>query len=98
MTEEPAFCQHPVSLRMNAGLDVHRSRFTAIELEGREEVYVFERFHLPSGKQVQSSFPKCLDAHHAGQHRGAVNLMIMKKRLTVRIQSRLEGVTIRQAE
>ncbi len=74
-------------MRMNSGFNSNLARFAAVELEGREEVYVFDRLDPPSGKQAECSFGECLDAHHAGQNRSAVNLMIMKERLSRRVES-----------
>ena len=77
---------------MNACLNLDGAGFAAIELEGRKEAYVFDRFNMPSGKQTQSCFRKGFDAHYTGEHWSTVDLMVMKEWLIVRIQSCLDGI------
>ena len=75
---------------MNGRLDRHRARFVPVELERRQEVHVFDRLDMPAGKQAQGSFGKRLDAHDTGQHRRAVNLVIVQERLNRRVQRGLD--------
>ena len=74
---------------MSGALDDHGTRFMAVELEGREEIHVFDGLDMPAGKHAQSGFGEGFDSHDTGQHRRAVNLMIVKEGLNLRIERSL---------
>ena len=57
------------------------ARLVPIELERRQEIYLFDRLDMPAGKHDSEQLPQSLDAHDAGQHRRAVDLMIVQERL-----------------
>ena len=71
----------PSPLRMEHRLDRHRARLVPVELERRQEVHILDRFDMPAGEHGQGRFRKSLDAHDAGQHRRAVDLVIVQERL-----------------
>jgi hypothetical protein len=79
---------------MGSSLNLYPARFASIELEWGEEVYIFNGVDVPPGKQAQSGFRKRLDAHHSGQHRSSVDLVIVQEWLFVWIQSCFDRAAI----
>src|SRR5208282_2935684 len=84
--KQAAIGDQAVSVRMNHCLDRQRAGLAPVELERRQEVYLFNRLDMPVRKQAQGSLGERLDAHDAGQHWRAVNLMVVQKRLNGRIE------------
>src|SRR6266568_4861717 len=88
---QAAVRQQSVTLRMNHCFDCYRARLAAVELEGSQEVYVTDGFNMPAGNKALSSLCESLNAHHAGQHRGAIDLMVVQERLDGWIERSLDG-------
>src|SRR6266566_1851798 len=86
LSDQAAFRQQLFYVRTNLGFNLYLARLSAIKLEGRKKVDVFNGFDVPSRKQAESGFGEGLDPHHAGEYRSAVNLMVMKEGLSVRVQ------------
>ena len=82
---------------MNHRLDCQRARLIPVELERRKKVHIFDSFHMPARKHPEGGFGKGFDAHHAGQHGRAVDLMIVQERLNVWVERRLDGEAVVKA-
>src|SRR5271167_2375356 len=74
---------------MKHGLDGHFARLAAVELERRQEVYLFHCADMPAGKQRLASFTEGLDSHNPRKHGRAIDLVIVQEGLDGRIQRRL---------
>ena len=58
-----------------------RARLVAVELERREEAHVLDRAHVPVGHEQRGQLGERLDAHDAGQHRRAVDPVVVEEGL-----------------
>ena len=75
----------------NCGFDGQSPRLVAVELEGREELDIFDRFDVPARHEARGCFCESLDSHYARQYRRAVNPVVIKERLLGRIQRSLNA-------
>ena len=81
--------------QMELGPERQSARMTAIELEWRQEVYIFELSEVFVGKQQPAGFSQGLDPHDSRKHRDSGDLVIKKERLSTGIESRIEFIARR---
>jgi GAF domain-containing protein len=67
-------------------VQLQRARFVAVELDRRQQVDVLQRDDLPARQQRVGRLGERLHAHHAGQHRGAVDAVVVQEGLQARVQ------------
>ena len=91
MAGQAAIRYQRIPLRTKHHFNRHRAWLAPVELERRQEVYVVDRLDMPAGNNALSGFCKSLDAHHTGQHRGAIDLMIVQKWLNGGVKRGLDG-------
>src|SRR6516225_4755953 len=84
--KQTTICDQLLALRIEGGLNCHGSWLVLVELERRKEVHFFNRLNVPSRMQARSSLGECLDTHHSGQHRNAIDTVVVKERLRLRIK------------
>ena len=83
--------QNIITIRMEQCSDGYGARLFPIELEGRKEVYIFDRFYSPARKQRKHRFRKRLDSHDPGQYRNSIDAVVKKKWLSCWVQRDLDS-------
>ena len=83
---QPAVGDQIVAVGPDDGLHGQRARFVAVELQRRGERHVLDGDDVVIGCEQPRGLGERLHPHHAGQHRGAVDAMVVQERLLGRIE------------
>ena len=83
---QPALGDQVVPVGVQQGRDRHRAWLVPVELERRPEVHVLDSGHVQVGHEQPGGLGERLHAHHAGQHRRAVDAVVIQERPGGRVQ------------
>ena len=77
---QPALGDQVVAVRAKQRGDGQRARLVAVELQRRTEIHVLDGSDVPVGRQQPGGLRERLHAHHARQHRRAVDAVVVQER------------------
>src|SRR5579871_687117 len=90
VSNQPATRGELFAVWMKRDFDCNSARFTAVELEGCEEIHIFDGRYVPAGKQSEPRFGECFQAHDPRQNWRAIDLMVVEEGLNFRVKYRVD--------